>query len=538
MPRAPIRLDHSEPQAGLVSRWTIGKVERALDRLEQGEFLDAALLAEAMGRDDRITSCWTTLYQTVLGLPFEMQPSADGDQRKAKAVAKDFGGKWFDCFPEDVETEVLFWRVFLGFCVCQVVVDTKADWRHRLEVWNPQYLSYDSTTRQLVANTTTGQVPVVHGDGQWVVFGGRARRPWRQGAIRSLAVPWLVRQFAWRDWARYSERHGSPILKIMFPASSGGQAVGGGVSGSNENEWYARVQSLGRNAFAYLPQGVGAEGENFDLQLLESKANTHEGFEKLIVRADTSIAVRLLGQNLTTEVQGGSYAAATAHGRVFQGYLAGIVEGEATDARSGVCQPWAQRVYGSVDLGPWPRRCADPPEDKAARAKAGEALGKALSSFDTAGFEVENAEELAEQYGFELKKREPSELGLPARIPGAPPANDDQEAEDVAAAARRPGRVLAKAAPKDEDENDDQEYADRLATSMQRHGARTLAPTIASMLAAVAKAESYDEAREEIFKRYGKLKSPTELAELTEAALVMSQLGGHVGVNEDTEAAE
>jgi phage gp29-like protein len=39
-----------------------------------------------------------------------------------------------------------------------------------------------------------------------------------EGLIRSLAIPWLFRQFGYRDWDRYNEVHGIPIRAIIEPS--------------------------------------------------------------------------------------------------------------------------------------------------------------------------------------------------------------------------------------------------------------------------------------------------------------------------------
>lgn len=530
-PRIPFRFEQHEPQTGIAQKWTISRVERALDSLERGEFVEAALLAEAMGRDDRIEACWTTRYQALLGLPFEMLPNEDGDARRNKAVAKDLGRTWFRSYPEDVETEALYWRVFLGFAVGQVYYETDEGWVPRVEIWHPQHLVWNATRKGFDAVTTTGVVPVEHGKG-WIVFGGAAKRPWMRAAVRSLSVPWLSRHFAYRDWNTYNERHGKPIVKVKFPANAGGVDVGSEAPGA----WYAKVQQLGSKSVAYLPQGVGEKGEGFDLDLLESKARSEEAFAKLISHCDTSIAIRLLGQNLTTEVQGGSRAAATVHDRVRLDYLAADAEGEATDLHTGVAEPWALRKHGSADLGPWPTRNADPPEDQKARAEAGEGLGKALKSFGDAGYDVENAEDLAEEYGFEIKKREAPE---PPAGAAATPANnqDDEDAEPARAARARP-RVLAQGQRSErpgEGYLEGQGYVDALVEHSSRQADEALQPDLIALAREVAAADGYDDMRSRLRALYAEM-SPEDLTVLVESAHKMAELAGRTSVNQDASA--
>jgi hypothetical protein len=77
------------------------------------------------------------------------------------------------------------------------------------------------------------------------------------------------------------------------------------------------------------------------------------------------------------------------------------------------------------------------------------------------------------------------------------------------------------------------DYTDAVGDKLCKHGAKELAPTIAAMIAAVEGAEDYASAKKAIVAKYKGLASPRELASLTEAAMTMTQLGGHLAVRED-----
>jgi phage gp29-like protein len=81
------------------------------------------------------------------------------------------------------------------------------------------------------------------------------------------------------------------------------------LSPAQRQKLASQLRNLGRDAALVLPRGL-------DLKLIESAANNFQTYEAQINVANTGITICLLGQNLTTEVSGGSYAAAQVHSQV------------------------------------------------------------------------------------------------------------------------------------------------------------------------------------------------------------------------------
>jgi phage gp29-like protein len=102
------------------------------------------------------------------------------------------------------------------------------------------------------------------------------------------------------------------------------------------------------------------------------------------------------------------------------------------------------------------------------------------------------------------------------------PAQDDEDTEK---------RIKAV---DDQSSDNGREYTDRLEQSAIDAGAQELALTVAGMISAVQKAGSYQEARQAILEKYRGLEPPRNLAELTEAALLLGQAAGQVAVLEET----
>jgi hypothetical protein len=127
--------------------------------------------------------------------------------------------------------------------------------------------------------------------------------------------------------------------------------------------------------------------------------------------------------------------------------------------------------------------------------------------------------------------------------PGEPPApapDDEEDAEDDDEDEPPPApdgtkgarQKAADAAAVDPDAS--REYTDRVERSAAAEAAKAIAPTIAALLSAVERAGSYAEARQLIVDAYRGAEAPRNLAQLTEAALLLAQAGGGLGVLEET----
>lgn len=118
-------------------------------------------------------------------------------------------------------------------------------------------------------------------------------RPDGHALFIRLYWPWFFRSQGWRFWARFLERHGAPLMT--------------GATKSNN------VSAL-RNAMQRaIASAVLAHGKEDEIKVHASAGNG-ESFDKFITASDKRIQKVILGQTLTSDVQGGgSYAAAKVH---------------------------------------------------------------------------------------------------------------------------------------------------------------------------------------------------------------------------------
>lgn len=380
-----------------VTTWTVGQVRSALRLHVDGDFSRSALLADAARGDDRIKSDLRTRVYAVTGLPFRLDPSPTGDQRRAKAVRDELVAAWPKILPPSLVRQILRWGVLQG--VGYGLVDwtsTGGRWWPSIELWHPQHLRYHEARRALEAHSTTGPLDVVPGDGAWLCYQPEGDRGWMDASIRGLAVPYLLRGLSRRDWARWCEKHGLPITGAIVPE---------GADTDDKDSFFDDLRQLAGEGIVMLPRD--RDGKGFAIEMIEPKnAQAWQGFEHVLQHCDVSIAVELLGQ-ASNATDGGSYAKAVALGLIRQDILEADAVGLADTVRADVLRPWARFNFGDADLAPVPVWDATPPEDAAKLATtwqtAGDALAKLQQSAAAQGMEVD-LDAFAARFGIPLRR--------------------------------------------------------------------------------------------------------------------------------------
>lgn len=410
---------------GIKPRWTISEVRTALRLHAAGDFSQSALLVDAMGEDDLLPGVLEKRVDAVLGSDFELRAVDEPNRQLSQRLAERYCDDWWTWFPESELGELLRWRVMLGVAIG--VLDWVRGpniWEAHLRVLHPQFLRYDQQHHKWVYLAKEGQLDVTPGNGQWILLTDGSRG-YMRGAVRSLAIPWISKQLTIRDWNRYSERHGLPIIKAFAPAIADDE---------DQDRFWDDLKSIQSETVAQLPTDLDDNGAQFDLELLEAKDGSWQSFKDLLDRCDRRITVTLLGSNLSTEVATmGSLAATKVHRGVELAKASADAQKLSTDLREQGLFPIAALNLASVSLEvmPWPHWDTDPPEDDLGNAQAALAFGQALVQIVKAGYDVDNIDEVAERYGLKLTKRPELTVVAPVADPNSDnPAGQDQVAAE------------------------------------------------------------------------------------------------------------
>lgn len=477
----------------------VATVRNALLQFEQaGSFTQPAMLAEAMTRDDRIAAALRTRTQGLFGSPRNILPASE--DAKAQKVAEELEARWPAMFPDAQLTQVFWWGIHFGVGLGELVWEREdGQFTPTLKNWHPEFVWWNWGPRRYVVNTEDqGAVEVGPDGGDWLLYSpGGYYRGWMSGLVRSLAVPWLIRQWAYRDWARASETLGLGIKKAKVPSAA---------SDDDKESFFTSLQTLGSESLVVLPQtSDGKAGFEFEFEKSVSSEGQAAAFKELIAKTETSIAIAVLGQNLTTEVNGGSRAAAKVHNEIRLDYRRADARSLADAIRDQVLRPWAAYNFGDSDLAPYVEWDVEPEDDRQASAQALATLATAVQTFQQAGAPID-VRAVLEQAAVPMVAEDE-----------ALPDTDDPAAMKL----RAPAPHV-----------EGQSYADSIAAVAAGRAAEVLRPDVEDVLRAIEQAESLEHLRQELPKLLEAM-DRRELGELTREASVLALLAGRRAVRRE-----
>lgn len=313
--------------------WSPLSVRQAIDRHDNGNFNSSGRLVDAMMRDARVMACVNTLTFGILGLPFEWKwqvDDADGgvvdtkegqqyqpteEDLKYLAVTK----KWWAKFMESSAPSLIMKNIInMGFCIMSRNWESsyldgydKKIWIPNTHIFHPSNVWYNTGNfRFYVASYGEGTLCVDEEDERFqLVKHVDGERPWMQGAVRSVGFAWMDKWMSLADWRAYLGIHGNPIRMLTT------------------NKEYSTPPEFDIEQFIMNLAVANQYGqpiqlpEGHTLDLLQANSANVGVFKDKLDDANKEIAIAYLGQNLTTDVSGGSYAAASVHSRVLQDYI-------------------------------------------------------------------------------------------------------------------------------------------------------------------------------------------------------------------------
>lgn len=445
------------PISAVITGWDVPSARAAKNQLVIGLFEQAAQMWDAIVLSDSRVQSGLASRLSILGRPVDFRiPRKCRDS----ALAKECLDAWIDAWPEMATEasmgELQRWAIGLGFGIAQILWDTGGEYAipHPLP-WHPRYSYFHWLYRCYVAISQDGQEPIIPGDGSWILHAPHgAYRGWMRGAVGAITPWWLGRAYALRDWMRYSERHGLPMIKLKTPSV-----------GDPRQQALIRIQcaTLGQETVFHLPQNP-PPALSYDIELLEARDTAHEGFRLLIEQCNQEITLALLAQTLTTSMPaegGSSYAAARVHAGVLQGLMEADARALAWTIYQQLARPFAALNFGTPDIAPRVVWDVTPFEDAATKAQAFAQIAGGVVALRTAGFKL-RAKSLRRMMrntipGFDpgpLEEIDPIAVATAetkaksdadkAKPPGETPNQEQREKADFA----RLGRLMSRLDPK------------------------------------------------------------------------------------------
>ena len=371
-------------------------VRNAIAQLVIGLFDVPSQMTDTVLADSRVHATLSSRVGGLLGRPVTHRcPPGLEDDPDAQRCRDVWAHHWDQIFPEDVASEFLRWTIMQSFAVAQLLWDTSGKYAiPEPRNWHPRYTYYHWLYLCYVALHRDGQDAITPGDGHWVLHAPcGAYRGWMRGAVWPIAPWWLARQYTLRDWARYCERHGMPIILAMTPAAA---------DPAQSGQFKASLSTLGQETVVQLPQGVEPQ-YSYDMKLLEATDQGWQGFHQLIEQCNMEITLAIMGQNLTTEVKEGSYAAARVHSDVRQSVLESDARALTRTIRQQIARPFAAMNFSRPEIAPVTTWDLTPYEDDLTKAQTLQAFANAVYGLRRAGKQINGIAKLAKGFGLDLQ---------------------------------------------------------------------------------------------------------------------------------------
>jgi hypothetical protein len=372
------------PLVVVQNSWSVQDARSALASHMMGYFEKSAQLADSLIGDDRVTATLGSLRPGYFGREVVSKPANDS------RAAKEVHDAWMDHWPQyegrsDLALLSDYERI-MGFADAQVVWDTRTPiWKPYLKHWNARYSYFNWDVRKFVALSQDGPFAIIPGNGKWVHhsrFG--YERCWIRGAVRPIAEPYLGRHWAYRDWCRWSEKHGLPTELAETPMAA---------DPTERSQFVAQLANRGSEATILLGKGVDKDN-SYDYRLVEAVDGSWEGFPGLRSTSDTAIVLALMFQNLTTEVSEGALASTSEHMDIRRASLRDDNVAWRTTTREQVTKPFAYFNFGDADLAPWVERDMADRDEQDANSKKFQAFGTGMQSLATAGIKFISSDDV------------------------------------------------------------------------------------------------------------------------------------------------
>lgn len=264
------------------------------------------LFEEIEEKDTHVASQMQTRKLAVMGLDWEIQTAGDTELDKEIAdfvetqITHIFNLEdnpvfdMLDAIGKGISVSEIVWSVEDGKNIIQ---DVRYIHPKKL-VWNPETDEMQICTR---AYPTGISLPknkfVVHR------YKARSGHTSRAGLLRSVAWMYLFKNFTIKDWVTFAEIYGMPVR------------IGKYAESASEEDKEALMQALvniGTDAAGIIAQACEIEIRD------NNKTATSDLYEKLARYCDEQNSKAIVGQTLTADSGGGSYAQGKVHGEVRQ----------------------------------------------------------------------------------------------------------------------------------------------------------------------------------------------------------------------------
>lgn len=312
-------------------------IQSAISGHEAGLFSNSELLFQAMKRSPRIYAALRTRVQAMRKYQTKLLVSESAPTMLRK-LSKMLERNFFKILPSDVQVEILERLVMIGNCIfrIQLVYDEYIyQYVPKIKVWNHSYIFYNHHEQRYYVNSREhGTIPVV-GDG-WGMFTTGSTRPWLNGAIRALALPFFLSNQALNGWNTFNNVEAKAYKYIKVPSlkaeTDETQALYGKVLVAKDGDTL-----------------ISSDDTEISLLSSQGRSGAYNTYKDLLKWSDDTVSIVLLGNNLVQDIQGGSYAAAK---EATQSIASDIIESDTQSLEDGI-NKFVMPIWTDVNFTPY-----------------------------------------------------------------------------------------------------------------------------------------------------------------------------------------
>lgn len=480
------------------------KLAEIFKEADAGDVLRQMELFEEMEeKDPHLFSQLQTRKNAVTGLDFEIIPFSDDprDKEIADFIEEQING--IESL-EDVETDLLD-AIGKGFAVSEImwgydeghVVVREIKSRHQKRFF------WDSLDDSFKVRTKDAPEGILLPTNKFIVHRYKARsgHTSRAGILRVVAWMYLFKNYDLKDWVSFAEVYGLPLR------------LGKYAPGASEADKVALMQALiqiGADAAGIIPDGTSIDF------ITTEKTSSSDLYERLARYCDEQISKAILGQTLTSDSGGGSYAQSKTHNDVRHDLTVADCKSLASTLRRDLIRPLCIFNFGEDKRVPHIRFDCEESEDLTQTATiigtlVNEVGLRVPTSFIYKKFSIPEPE--ADEEVAAPRSTSAGLTGLPFKKEP------------------NPAQIALKA--EDDGGVGTQQHIDKLASAAVRHGAGSFKRAFGPVLKIIEKAESLEELRDmmEDNKAVAELYAAmdvSEVEELLQKVMLYADLEGRV----------
>lgn len=465
-----------------------GDVYRQMELFEEMEEKDPHLFSQLQTRKNAVT-----------GLDYEII-AFDSDNENDKAIAKFVADQinGIEDF-EDVEMDLLD-AIGKGFAVSEILwgysngTTTVESIKSRLQ----KRFFWDSIDDSFKVRTQEFPSGLIVPENKFILHRYKARsgHPSRAGVLRVVAWMYLFKNYDVKDWVSFCEVFGMPLR------------LGKYAPGASDEDKEALMQALvkiGTDAAGIIPEGTEIDFHE------ANKTSSIDVYERLARYCDEQMSKAILGQTLTSDSGGGSFAQSKTHNEVRHDLTVADCKALASTLRRDLLRPLVLFNFGDDTRIPYIRYDCEESEDL---KESAEVIGTLIQQ---TGLKVPTAFLYKK---FNIPKPEPDEeIATPASTtaPGTP----------------TPFKAATVALKDSPQEPTSQQQVDGLADKAVGKNAGTFQGMLAPVLALLNQSSSLDELKGKLSDQktveelLAGMNAP-ELEALLQKAMILADLKGRL----------